>query len=202
MAKFLSALLAGFVISGLVFGVFSRHATADLARQAEKRDSSNKGANIAVVNLSQVFKTSKSFLKMQDELKLKVKEEDEVAKRMTAELQRIAQKLKGAEKDPEERKEWELQLRKKQADFEEFRKEASRKLQKESSTVFIKMHRITAKVIAEYAQAQEIDFVVRAENEPSEEDDPQHLMMNMNRHVLYQNKLDITEEIIAAIEDQ
>ena len=66
----------------------------------------------------------------------------------------------------------------------------------------MKIYRVAAREIAAYAQSHRIDLVIRHNSEPLNDEDPQKLLQSLNREVVYENKLDITDEIIAGMAEQ
>ena len=196
-------MVVGVLMCGLLCGTINRPATADPTQETVRSDPRSNATQVALIDMAQVFKKSRLFEQSRNALKLKVDDADVIGKRMTEELQLMIQKSKGLEQGSEERKELESQVRKKQAEFDEFRKETVAKLQKAESEIYLKIYRIASDEVAQYAQAHGIDLVIRFNEEPLVEgEDFQKLMQSLNRQVIYENRLNITHEIIAAMADR
>ncbi len=201
MAKFLSTMLIGVCLSGLFFGALSRHATADPSADSGKKDSPPGATRIAVIDMTRVYMKSKIYQNYQNELKTKVSESQEASRKLIMEFQQLTEKWKRLEQGSEERKEIENQLKKKQTELSEFQAAEARKFQKEQAGIYLAIYQKTAPEIANYAQARGIDLVLWKQPEPVKEDDPVKLLQSLSRNVIYENNLDITDEIIGAMSE-
>ena len=201
MAKFLSTMLVGVCLSGLFFGALSRHATADPSADAEKKDTPSAATRIAVIDSARVYTKSKIYQQYQNEWKTKVSESQETSRKLIKEIQQLTEKRKGLDQGSEERKELENLLKRKQAELSEFHAGEAKKFQKEQATIYLTIYQKVVPEIATYAQAHGIDLVLAKQPEPVKEDDPVKLLQSLSRNVIYENKLDITDEIIEAMAD-
>lgn len=108
-----------------------------------------------------------------------------------------------ADAGSEEKKELETRLKSTYAEFEKLSNSVRKKLFDEESKIYLEVYNKVAQEIATYAQTHDIDLVVRTSTEPlNAKMEPMALMQNLNRIVVYENKLDITEEIIAILKEQ
>jgi len=156
---------------------------------------------IALIDMARVFKTSVFFEKKREALKEKITESETAAKTQLAEINRLTQGLSTLEKGTEERADLEGRLKRKQAEFDEFRKGESRRFLKEESQIYRDTYERVASEVARHSREHGFDLVIRHNPDPMTETDPQKLLQSMNRMVIYENGLDITEEIIAALKD-
>ncbi|MEI8021099.1 MAG: OmpH family outer membrane protein [Schlesneria sp.] len=203
MKNVVSTLIIGVCASCLFFAAFSiPAATGSMAQQSVGDDKSEK-TKIAVVDLNLVLNKSKSLQQSLGALKLKVSEGEEVGKKKVAEIQQLTQRLMGLEKGSEEYKDLEFRLQRKTKEFEEFRQDGIRKFNKEESEAYLRAYRIAAREIANYAQAHKIDLVTRFHRNNFEDNNPATVLPTLNgMQVLYENNLDITDEIISAMSEQ
>lgn len=198
MVRSLSMVLVGFAICWLFCGTHSSRAATD----ATEKEAPFPAAKIALVDMTVIYKKSKSFEAHREALKAKIGEAEATASKMNMELRDIDRKLKGLDRGSEESKELQGRLKQKSAEFERFRQESAREFQKEESKIYLKIYRLVEKEIENYAQAHQIDLVLRHNKEPIlDGDEPAKVVQWMNRTVLYENKLDITDEIIAAMSE-
>ncbi len=202
MARPLSMMLIGAAICWFLGGTLNRPATADPTPDSTKQSSPTESTKIALVDVGRIFKGSKQFERMRSSLQVEIKDSEETAKQMHAEILQMGKRYKELERGSEEQKELEVQLKRKQAEFEEFKKETTRRFKKEESAVFLKIFQQVTKEVANYAQAHHIDLVMRHNPEPFDTEDIATQMQYMNKMILFENKLDITDEIIAAMSDQ
>jgi|GEM_PF-2521334 len=197
MSKYLSAVLIGFVLCLLTGGNLSRRATADTAA-----DSKSAPTRVAVVDMSKVYSSSKFLQKERDGLKERVAEMQETVQKMNRDVQEQVKKWRGLEPGSEERKELEAKIKKAQTDVQEYHRTTNVKLMKDQADVFLQTYRKAMPEIANFSQAHGIDLVLQNQPDPVDEGDPMKLLSSLNRAVLYENKLDITEDVISALADQ
>ena len=196
MTKMMSGMLFGLGIALVVCGTSFRSATAD---PTEAKPGAANPARIALVDMAKVFKTSRMFETKREALKREITESEESAKSMLAVLQQMKKKYDTLDKGTEERDELEKQLKIKSAEFEAFRKDLSAKFVKKESKIYLEVYDAVTTEVSNYARANDIDLVIRHQSDPINDEDPQKLLQNMNRQIVYENGLDITEEIIAAM---
>ncbi len=203
MKNFVSALIVGVCTSCLLFSTFNVPAATGSTADQSVNDGKSEKTKIAVVDLNLVLQKSKTLQQSMAALKLKVTEGEEVGKKKLAEIQQLTQKLMGLDKESEEYKDLEFRRQRKTKEFEEFRQEGIRKFTKEESESYLKAYRMAAKEIASYAQAHKIDLVTRFHRNNFEDNNPATVLPTLNNmQVIYENNLDITDEIISAMADQ
>ena len=121
---------------------------------------------------------------------------------MANQIQLMTRKLELLENGSDERRQTETQIKRQQEEFEEFRIVKSRDFLKEESAIYREVYGIVTNAVASYAQAHSIDLVMRHNTEnPMNENDPKKLLESMNKQVVYDNNLDITEAIVTAVND-
>ncbi len=203
MKNSISALIVGVCTSCLLFSVFSVPAATGSTAQQSVNDGKSEKTKIAVVDLNLVLNKSKSLQQSLNKLKHNVSEGEEAGKKKVAEIQQLTQKLMGLDKGSEEYKDLEFRLQRKTKEFEEFRQEGIRRFSKEESEAYLRAYRIAAKEIANYAQAHKIDLVTRFHRNNFEDSNPATVLPTLNgMQVLYENNLDITDEIISVMAEQ
>ena len=203
MTKFVSTLIICVCASCVLFSVFNVPAATGSTADQSVNDGKSEKTKIAVVDLNLVLNKSKSLQQSLGALKLKVSEGEEAGKKKLAEIQQLTQRLMGLDKESEEYKDLQFRVQRKTKEFEEFRQDGIRKFTKEESEAFLKAYRLAAKEIASYAQAHKIDLVTRFHRNNFEDNNPATVLPTLNgMQVLYENNLDITDEIISAMADQ
>lgn len=198
MSKYLSAVLIGFVLCLLTGNNLSRRATADDPPGSKAM----APARVAVVEMTKIYNSSKFMQKEREVLKEKLTEMQESVQKRNIEIQEMFKKWRGMEAGSEERKELESKINKARADFAEYQQTSNRKFMKDQADMFLQTYRKAMPEIANFAQAHDIDLVIQNQPDPHDEGDPLKLLQSLNRAVLYENKLDITEEIISALAEQ
>lgn len=196
MSKMMSGMLFGLGIALVVSGTTLRSATADPT--GAKRDAAQP-TRIALVDMAKVFKSSRLFETRRDVLKREIMESEETAKSMLVALQQMKKRYDALDKGAEERDELEKQLKIKFTELETYRKDESARFLKKESEIYLEVYDVVSSEVANHARAHGIDLVIRFNIEPIKDEDPKKLLQNMNRQVIYENGLDITDEIIAAL---
>lgn len=158
----------------------------------------DRPTRVALVDMAKIFKTSRAFESKRDALKRKIAESTETVKTMAAEIQQKKKRWETLERGSDERAELEEELKSKVAEFEKFRHGETQRFQKIESEIYREVYDLASEEITGYAKSHEIDLVLRFNSEPIDED-PQKALQGMNRQIVYENGLDITEEIIAAL---
>ncbi len=196
MSKMMSGMLFGLGIALVASGTTFRSATADPT--GAKRDAALP-TRVALVDMAKVFKASRLFEAKRHELKREISESEESAKAMLTALQQMNKKHDTLDKGTEERADLEQQLKIKLAEFETYRKDGSARFLKKESEIYLEVYDVVSMEVANHARAHGIDLVIRFNTEPIKDEDPKKLLQNMNRQIIYENGLDITDDIIAAL---
>jgi Skp family chaperone for outer membrane proteins len=154
--------------------------------------------DIGVVDMIKVYENHKGFqkrsedfkqasLKAQQKLKLiadagtRLKQELDLQKPGSAEFARIQKEL--AEKGTE---------------FQRVQKEQAEQLQKEQTEAISVTYKDIVEEIQRIAEKRGLRLVLRSQGDVTETLNPQKLAESVNRQVLYQNGLDITDEVMQA----
>jgi Skp family chaperone for outer membrane proteins len=195
MARMVPGLFFAFGIVGLLVAATARNATAD------PRDDEPEGhaTRIALIDMARVFKTSREFERKRDELKEEITAEEETARKLQNGVTELQRRFDTSEIGTEEHLDLEKALKRKTGEFEAYRQKAQRTFLKKESAIYLEIYQQVAAEIAKYAENHGIDLVIRFNSEPIKLEDPQKLLESMNRQVVYENRLDITDEIIVAV---
>lgn len=203
MARFFSAMLVGAMLCFVFAPAMRSHADAVTETRNDSKVSQQSGTRIALVDMARVFKASKLFNNERETLKDKIADSEKSAVQLNEEIKRLEKKLPNAEQGSDERKEIERKLKASKQEFEKFRQEKSRAFLTEESKIYLSVYEKVQAEVEVYAKAHDIDLVMRTNSEQVNSNmEPNMLLQNMNRQVIYENKLDITDEIIAAVNEQ
>jgi Skp family chaperone for outer membrane proteins len=149
--------------------------------------------------MAKVFRASVDFEDQRAELKEKIAAAEAIASSFQSKLEELQQQLELVESGSDDEKDLRRRHKAKTAEFEDYRREQSGKFLKAESTIYRGIYEMVAAEISKYSREHNIDLVMRANLGPIEETDPQKPLENLNRQVVYENGLDITDDIIAAI---
>lgn len=193
MSKVSSFLFLGLLVLILGGGATGRNATAD------PKPTSVAPTRIALIDMARVFKASEVFAQKREMLTQDIKDSEETAKRLLAELNQMKQALDARDQDAEERIALKKQVEEATAHWDSYRLAARKRLFQTESEIYVEVYELTSAEVSKYAQQHGIDLVIRYSSEPIKEDHPQKIMEGLSRQVVYQNELDITEAIIEAM---
>jgi Skp family chaperone for outer membrane proteins len=164
-------------------------------------DSEHKAGNlpIRVVDLARVFQAYKPLTDRREEHAREVRKADEEAKGLLADLNRLNEDLKLKKEGSAEHRRLVEEIQKKRREFETFRQQEQQRLIRLESELYAKAYERVVEEIQKYAEAHDLQLVLRHHGGTLEGKTPQETMAGLNRLVLYQNALDITDEIVNAM---
>jgi len=189
---FALALLAGVLtLSG---NAWSQNKEAAPAAAAASNNAPHK---VGLIDMAHVFKNYKKFESLREELKEEISASEEKAKLMQAELGEMQKTMKGlAEGGPEFTKAEQV-IVKKAAEFETFRRSASRDFLKKESQIYLQVYNETSDAVKRYADFYKYTLVIRFNREELDTENPQNLLQGMNRQVVYHKpEDDITVSVL------
>lgn len=193
MSKASSWMVFGLGVGMLISSMCNRQATA------LPRPDTAEPTRLALIDMAKVFKQSKVFESKRDALKQQISEAEEVARTKQAALERLTKNLQDFEKGTEDRAEVERMVKKAKDEFEAYRREEQARFLKAESTIYREIYELATSEVAKYCRDHGIDVVIRFNGDPLPVDKPQELLQSMNRQIVYENGLDITDEIILAV---
>ncbi|HTI51693.1 MAG TPA: OmpH family outer membrane protein [Planctomycetaceae bacterium] len=154
---------------------------------------------VALVDLGKVFNKYKVVVERRDELQAKYQQAIESGKSLVTEIQQLQEELKKHKPGTAEHQRIAEQLQAKAKEFEAFRQQEQQKMMQELSGIYLQASERVNQEIQQYAEARGIKLVLRFSSDPIEGKTPQETLANLNRPVLYHNALDITDEILQAL---
>lgn len=196
MARTLTGMMLGLGLMYLLCSGANQHASA---RFRNAKIEEPRSTRVALIDMGKIFKISRSFEKKRDSLKAEIEESTTKFKSLQEKLQQLKKEHDSADQGSEEKASLERQLKTKAAEFEKLRGEEQRRFLKAEAQIYLEVYEDICTVTSTYAREHEIDLVIRTNSEPLEKDDPTKMLTGMNRIVIYENSLDITDEIIAAM---
>ena len=155
---------------------------------------------IALVNVDRICKTYKPFLAKLEPLKDLAKEVDQSVQVRQAELEAAAVKLRNTQPGSPDFQRLQVQIVKLQNELQQFLNSERQKLQKKEADIFLVFHKQLDAEISKYAKAHGIKLVVRQFETKLDENLPLPEMIQViNRTILFEDGLNITDEILKAL---
>jgi Skp family chaperone for outer membrane proteins len=156
---------------------------------------------IALVNVDRILKSHKPLLVKLDPLKAEGKELEAALQVRQAEIETVAGQFRRAQPGSPEQQRLQGQLGKLQADLQQFVVSERQQLQKKEVTVYLAFFRRLDAEVNKYAKEHGLKLVLRQYD--TSFDDGQSVpdvMKALNRTILFEQDLDITDEILKALE--
>lgn len=161
-----------------------------------------RGTRIAIIDIAKVFQESNEYKTGREKLKADIDRADADARLLAAEAQQIQEKLKQLKEGSDEYETATAALVIKSQAFESFRKINTRNFERSEAKLYAAVYQLSKKHIRKYAEAHRIDLVTRFQQEPAGDPidvDPKKVPSLLNQAVLYHDNLDITDQIIQAM---
>ena len=160
----------------------------------------NTPHKVALIDMAYVFKNYKKFETLREDLKLEIAASEEKAKMTQQETAALQAELKTFQEGSPEYTKTEKKLVQKAAEFEGFRREKSREFLKKESQIYLQVYNEVEDVVESYAKYSGYTLVMRFNREDPDNENPQQVLQNMNRQVVYyRNDDDITQKILSAL---
>jgi len=158
---------------------------------------------VGLIDMAHVFKNYEKFEALRKELKDEITLSEDKAKKMQEELVLMQNNLKMMKEGSAEYSKTEQDIVKKAAEFEGFRRTASRDFLKKESQIYLQIYNETSDAVKKYADYYKYTLVIRFNREPLDTENPQNLLQGMNRQVVHHRPDDdITEPVLTYLNDR
>lgn len=184
--------------------VFTAMVTAAVVFAPQTTRTANAQASVrppvAVVDMAYIFKNHSRFNQMKDALKQEVEREEANVTSLRESARRLSEQLQQMPKGSPEYKEQERRLADMTADLK-VQVELSRKefLEREARDYYA-IYQEVAQEIDFFCQQNGIALVLRFSGDPIDHTNPQEILKELNKSVIYYNRsIDITPNILQAV---
>jgi len=155
---------------------------------------------IGLVNVDRILKSHKPLLEKLDPLKEEAKDLDAKIQVRQAELEAVGLQFRNVQPGTPDHQRLQLQLVKMQTDLQQFVASERQILQKKDAMIFLAFFRQLDVEIAKYAKAHDLRLVIRQHETSLDESQPlADIYKALNRVILFEDGLDITDEILKAL---
>ena len=155
---------------------------------------------VALLNVDRILKIHKPLQEKLEPLKDEAKELDAKVQVRQSELEGVGAQLRTVQPGTPDHQRLQLQFVKLQTDLQQFVATERQNLQKKEATIYLAFFRQLDAEIAKYAKAHGLKLVIRQHESSLEEGQPlADIYKALNRGILYEDGLDITDEILKAI---
>ena len=166
-------------------------------KEAPAAAASNAPHKVGLIDMAHVFKNYKKFEALRDELKEEIGASEAKAKGMQEELASMQKDMKLLSEGGPEYTKAEQVIVRKAAEFETFRRAASRDFLKKESQIYLQVYKETSAAVKKYADYHKYTLIIRFNREELDTENPQNLLQGMNRQVVYHHEEDdITPSVL------
>jgi Skp family chaperone for outer membrane proteins len=155
--------------------------------------------DIAVVDMVKIFEKHKGFQVRSEDFRRAGLEAQDELKRMAEAGKRLQEELKQHKPGSSEHGKIQKELAEKTAEIQKFQREQNERFQKEQTEAIKDTYEQIVREIQRIAEARGLKLVLRFQEENLDMKFPQKVAETVNRQVLYQNGLDITEDVLQAL---
>ncbi len=155
---------------------------------------------VAVLNMDRVFKTYKPLQDKLAPIKTAAVELEKDVQLRNAELETVVNKLRAAAPGSAESQRLQQQAGKLQGELQQFVQKERGDLQKKEAAVFLALYRDLEEEVRKFAKAKGIKLVIRQQEGSLDENQQlQQILTSLNRVIIFEDGLDITDDILKAL---
>lgn len=154
---------------------------------------------VALLDLARIFKEHEGFKRKSDALRREVEQAEGQLKARKAELQSAADSLAALPKESGQAKKLEEQIVHDTAELKESVNERKKRFFEMEAAIYSECYRETMAEVERYAKQRGINIVLRFNGDPYDPADPQSVQKELNKAILYQDGIDITDEILQSV---
>lgn len=174
---------------------------ASSALTAQAQQAAQPRPTVAIIDLSYIFKNYSKFNEMTANMKRKVEGADAALKARQEELKKLAQQVEGMQLGSAERNQLEEQATKLQADIQVEVATQRKDFLREEAAIYYSIYQEVQDAIKAYCERNGIVLVMRFNGEPPDPNNPQEVMQDLNKAVVYYHRaIDITFPIKESLE--
>ena len=156
--------------------------------------------NVALVDISKVFKNHPQFSQQLDQLKIQADQFKAATQKLQQDFMAKAEDLNQYDKNSQDYRQREATLAKESAEMEVVQRTKMRDLLTAEARLHFDTYSEIQQYISQYCQERGIQLVIRYDSEPMKPNDPTSIMQRVNSGVVFSRAgKDITENIIERI---
>lgn len=190
-----STQFATIVACTLVFSI-----SAAKAQSVSPRSSAPaSGDRVAVIDINYIFKNHNRFKKMVEDWKTDLKVVENQFRKQNDEIKNLAERASQFEIGSPDYKRLETDVAKRRADLQVKMQLQKKDLMEREAKMYLNIYNEIQKHVNYFARTHNITLVLRFNREPIKAEDPRAIQQGLLRPVVYQNQIDITEDILRYI---
>ena len=155
--------------------------------------------DIAVVDINKVFASHKRLLEKSEDLKRDAERARDEAKTLYEAAMKLQEELKLQKPGSVAHARITKELQEKGVEMQKFQQDTQKKFAEKQTANFLASYQSINEEVLRIAEARGFRLVINFSSEPVDQKETAKAMQIMSRQILYQNGLDITEEVIQAV---
>ncbi|HTN77165.1 MAG TPA: OmpH family outer membrane protein [Pirellulaceae bacterium] len=157
------------------------------------------GTSVAVIDLQEVFKQNLRFKAAMEDIKKDTEALNGTMRGEQQKLQKMVEALRDMRPGSPEYKQREEEIAHVDSEVRVKLQLQRKELREREAKLYFHAYEEVLATVGEFAERYGIALVIRFNAEEIDASNPESIMMGLNRHVVYQRKLNITDAIIAEI---
>ena len=154
-----------------------------------------EGGIVAVLDVAKVFKDNLEFSNQMDAIRA---EADMLKKNIEGKQEEIRAKASTlAGMEPTRRKQFEAQLEQDQTALRTEARQTEQDLLVKEASIYYETYQKMQRIVEQIAQQHNISLVLRFDSAPINPDNPNEVVVGVNRAIVYHHKLDLTTMVIS-----
>jgi Skp family chaperone for outer membrane proteins len=154
---------------------------------------------IAVVDMAKVFDGHKKLTARREVVRREAQDANDTFAAMGQAGKKLQDELKLHKPGSAEHNRIQKELQEKAAEMQKFQKDTIQRLQQEEAEIYLDTYKLVIEEIQRIAEARGLKLVLRYQADNLDAKDPKKLMESLNRQILYEKGLDITDEVLQAM---
>lgn len=172
-----------------------------VSAQAQTQTANPAGANaakfgVAVVDIPYIFKNYEKFKATSESMKNEMETIDASVKAERANLAKAEQLRNSFQQGSAEYKKHDEELARMMAEFQLKTSKLQKDFMERQAKLYYQTYLEVSQAVNNYAKSQNIGLVMRFNGEPVDANNRQQVMNDINKHVVAQNNIDITPDIL------
>jgi Skp family chaperone for outer membrane proteins len=154
---------------------------------------------IAVVDMAKVFDGHKKLTDRREKVRREAQDAQETFAAMGQAGKKLQDELTRHKPGSADHNRISKELQEKAAEMQKYQKETVQRLQQEEAEIYLETYKLVIEEIQRIAEARGLKLVLRYQADNLDAKDPKKLLESLNRQILYEKGLDITDEVLQAV---
>jgi len=154
---------------------------------------------IAVVDLAKVFDSHRRLTEKREEVRRDAQAVQDRLKALVEAGKKLQEELKNAKPGSSDHTRIQRELQEKAAEIQKYQKEQVQEIQQAEAEIYQDAYKKVVEEIQRIAEVRGLRLVLRYQADNIDSKDPKKLIESLNRQVLYEKGLDITDEVVQAV---